>query len=248
MSHFMVGVIVHKGTDEQVLAEVERLMAPFDEGLEVDPRDEKCHCVNRIARKAGYDAAEAVKKLEQYRNDFRGLYPNFVTDEVWKEYIKPYTDLQEKVEREHPAYEKPLADCEDCKGTGLEKVRYNPNSHWDWFVVGGRWDGAIQNKPREDGKGGFNFGDEHHQVKNNSISVEDMTDAVKRVTKVLEGGVDCCIPFALVTPDGAWHEKGRMGWFGMSANEKEDNVWEKQVMDLLEANPECLVIGVDCHV
>jgi len=29
------------------------------------------------------------------------------------------------------------------------------------------------------------------------------------------------MPFAVVTPDGQWHEKGRMGWFGLVANEKE---------------------------
>lgn len=34
-------------------------------------------------------------------------------------------------------------ECESCKGTGVYKTTYNPDSRWDWYSVGGRWSGAL---------------------------------------------------------------------------------------------------------
>ena len=54
--------------------------------------------------------------------------------------------------------------------------------------------------------------------------------------------------FALVTPDGVWHERGEMGWFGMVANEKEQDDWEREVADILQNHQEDILVGVDCHI
>ena len=37
----------------------------------------------------------------------------------------------------------PASDCEDCEGSGTRVTTYNPASKWDWYQVGGRWEGEL---------------------------------------------------------------------------------------------------------
>lgn len=112
---------------------------------------------------------------------------------------------------------------------------------FDWCVVGGRWDGWIfgpeQEKKSRDGKGGFNFGNQHHTVSNNCRPVSEipLNDSYY-------------VPFALLKPDGVWDEQGRMGWFCIVKNEKSEDKWEKHVHAELRKYPEHLAIAIDCHV
>ena len=36
-----------------------------------------------------------------------------------------------------------MTDCEDCNGSGTSVTTYNPESKWDWYQVGGRWEGEL---------------------------------------------------------------------------------------------------------
>jgi hypothetical protein len=110
---------------------------------------------------------------------------------------------------------------------------YNPQSKWDWWVIGGRWNGEVRSAPGND-ETGFNFGREYHQLPENMLPVKE-----------LQAPLSC---FALVTPDGEWHERGEMGWFGMVANEKEQDDWEREVADILQKHQEDILVGVDCHI
>ena len=57
---------------------------------------------------------------------------------------------------------------------------------------------------------------------------------------------------AVITPDGEWHELGRMGWFGMSSEEPEDTLewvekyYERFIEPAIE-NGWTLNI-IDCHI
>ena len=55
-------------------------------------------------------------------------------------------------------------------------------------------------------------------------------------------------PYAIVTPDGEWVERGKMGWFGMSSNEKGDDEWRKIYEETLEKHLDCMAAVVDCHI
>ena len=37
----------------------------------------------------------------------------------------------------------PTPDCEDCNGSGTRVTTYNPESKWDWYQIGGRWEGEL---------------------------------------------------------------------------------------------------------
>jgi len=52
-----------------------------------------------------------------------------------------------------------------------------------------------------------------------------------------------------ILKDGKWFEKGEMGWFGMSSNEKEDEIWEKEWWDIINSlDPETRIAIVDVHI
>ena len=168
--------------------------------------------------------------------------------------MEPYSENLEVEMHEEPCWcltleadsklSPPPVVCEQCNGTGKYETTSNPNSHWDWYVIGGRWDGEIQGKRRDDGQGGFNFDDEHHQVEYNSMQVKDLLkDLPTEVLDTLTGERGLFCPRALVTPDGEWHEKTDSEFFGKSSDH-----WEKEVFELLQKYREYNIIGVDCHV
>lgn len=52
--------------------------------------------------------------------------------------------------------------------------------------------------------------------------------------------------FFTVVRDGIWYERGRMGWFGMSWDEKSDEEWDELFKNLIKGADEFTVI--DCHI
>ncbi len=56
------------------------------------------------------------------------------------------------------------------------------------------------------------------------------------------------VPYAIVK-DGKWHQKGEMGWFGMSSDEKDQGEWNEEVFRLFNDLPDdTLLTIVDCHI
>ena len=222
MSHFYTVVIVPDGTEPQSFHdEVERLLAPYDENIEVPEYERDCHCIGRVARKFGKAEAEKVKKIDTYRDEWnrkakeagKDMMESFLDQKGWEEFIADWTKIKEEKEKEHPDYGKPDPECDDCNGTGKYKTTYNPKSKWDWWVIGGRWDGTVPG---------------------NAIPVSELTDEI--------------IPFAMVTPDGEWHQKGDMGWWGMTSNEMSEEDWVKEVNGILKVYSKCIAIGCDLHI
>lgn len=97
---------------------------------------------------------------------------------------------------------------------------YNPDSKWDWYEVGGRWAGSLP--------GG--------------------SDRI--CAKAYLNAPEARAPFAYIDDDGRWHEKGRMGWFAMVADEKEQSTWEGTVRQHIAraADLDCDLVLVDCHI
>ena len=94
--------------------------------------------------------------------------------------------------------------------------RTNPNRHWDWWVIGGRWSGYVPG--------------------NVSLAKDLPAPEEGRTNKF----------FALVTPDGEWIEKGRMGWWACVSDEKDN--WAEIEARVLAKYPEHKVVVVDCHI
>ena len=99
---------------------------------------------------------------------------------------------------------------------------YNLNSKWDWYVIGGRWDGWINDL---------------------DSCRESLADNMARTEQVIARHK---IPHALITPDGEWHEHGRMGWWAILLTENEN--WDQEARAILASYPEQRLVIVDAHI
>ena len=152
----------------------------------------------------------------------------------------------------------------------------NPNARWDWWQVGGRWSGflhlkngesvdeavvsdidfspdreeykaalrwwevCVEGKPLEDGEDQRDFF--------NFYKPEYLIEQYGSKEKYAESRSEH-IPWACLTSDGEWMEKGQMGWFATSdaTQESRDN-FRQWFMDYIEDHPDLVITMVDCHI
>jgi len=282
MSHFTTLVLVrdycYDGLDD-LKNTVNNMLAPFDENLEVPEYGADCHCIGQVAKRAAIKVAESkVGTLGSLRESFHKDRPKEEqTDAAWKEHIKAYVEAEKEAFENHPMKDKPDPTCgfytedylhsghnagerfEDgsgCGGTGKYLSTYNPKSKWDWWQIGGRWQGALDpdyeyikdNRNYEicsycNGTGDRpdlsppEWKEECHGCNvcfgtGKALKftlAPHMKGNVKPVSEVL----DYC-PFAIVTPDGVWHERGEMGWWGIVTGEEEN--WPVIAKSILQEN------------
>lgn len=102
---------------------------------------------------------------------------------------------------------------------------YNPESLWDWYVIGGRWDG--------------------HYHRENKVTVEAAIRALGIEGGTLYGNVP---PRVLVDSNGIL-KRGREGWFGYTENEYPDEEWGAMVGERLDRSaPDAFVYFLDLHI
>ena len=235
MSHFFTLIIMPKDSKKsEYKAIISDLMEPFDEGKEVEAYFKQCWCVGRKAR--DFAQNKVWEDLDQIRKDFHEKYKGYENqDEIWKTQIwSPRNKIYESLLATHPLKEAPDTECEECKGTGKYETTYNPKSKWDWYVIGGRYDGVVKNN-YQSSENGFNFGEQHHSLENNTASIQYILD-------------NEILPFAILTPEGEWIEKGEMGWWGIVFNEKDCDISDKELTDTLTKYKDNYVVGLDCHI
>lgn len=110
---------------------VEELLAPFDEELEVAPYVETTkaeYIKNAKSLVERYKSMDSTKDDEDYAQ----LY-NAKTDEELYEAMRAY-DKKFEVDE----------DPENFDEEGNKLSTYNPNSHWDWYEMGGRYCGKLK--------------------------------------------------------------------------------------------------------
>ena len=233
MSHFTVAVLHRPDQD------IEALLAPYDESL----AEEK--------------------------------YIEFTRQEAIDHVRKHYKNMADKSDDECWHY---LADD---AGEGMVDEdgniysTYNRKSKWDWWSEGGRWSGMLRLKdggtadsarigdidftPEEDVyQRALRFWDVivEHQTK---LPNEDFFSFYNEnyyrqyygdretYARTMAG----FSTYAVVTPDGVWHQKGQMGWWGMSSETADEaKAWESEYMKrFIEGQDENLILTiVDCHI
>lgn len=113
----------------------------------------------------------------------------------------------------------------------------NPNGHWDWFEIGGRWSGIIKLKHEgeRDEKILKELGDEERKTCNSALK-KDIVNLHELKT------------YALLH-NGEWLSRGKMGWFGMSDDKISEEEWDRRLLDYLNKLPDNTKITlVDCHI
>lgn len=268
MTHFSVIVLLPRLSASEQNEEIDRLLAPYSEHLEVDEYDKPCYCVGRVAKKHGRDMADKlVGSWKAKKDDFwdmpeiKASHKRKVAamraepydeaaytaeeayqDQQWETFTAAFRQQWEETERDytehHPAYGQPNADCDTCNGTGTYRSTYNPQSQWDWYRVGGRFDGLITRNPQSS-ENGFNFDAKHETLANNSVPVTELLEAQ---------GNDLFTTWAIVTPEGEWIEKGKMGWWAISWDVKQDDAWKAISRGVYEKYSAFDAVLLDCHI
>ena len=162
----------------------------------------------------------------------------------------------------------PYTDGGGCQGTGVVTTTYNPRSQWDWWTIGGRWTGALTKyDPEQDPRnretcrscGGsgkspsaLRGSSPCAQCKGTGTDVKWPTEWVDHEGDVIEcSKVDRdFVPFAYLLPNGEWHERAEMGWFGMTSNDKRPDLWAEEWRAARDAHAASggWVAAVDGHV
>jgi len=165
--------------------DVDRLLKPYDENIEVEE-----YWVKKVSQTERDEFVEFYLKenTENRGLTFEQLYTKNGNDWNGGCWIK------------------------DNQNIWSEYSTYNPQSKWDWYEIGGRWNKSIRNN-------------------------ECLSKSVKKDF----------IPFAFVDQDGLWHERAEMGWWAMTKNEKEDDIWEKEFKNALDLYNGYVTL-VDCHI
>ena len=229
MSHFTVAVFHRPDQD------IETLLAPYDETLRVEP------------------------------------YVEFTREEAIAYARKHYKSVADMSDDRCYAY---MAEDYKTDAEGNLLSTYNPKSKWDWWTEGGRWAGML----KVDGKkvdsarvtdidftpdpleyeAALRYWDvvvEHQEKRPGEEYVSlygeqyyldyygDRETYARYMTQFST--------YAVVTPDGEWHEKGRMGWFGASSETPDEaRDWEEHYRErfLDSAEADWLLNIVDCHI
>lgn len=221
MSHFCVYVFHDKNTS------IYDLLAPYDESIEVEPYVE-------------YTKEEAIAKvreeIEDYKNEF---YAEYLKNP--EEYENKNGDDKEHIEylkNEFPKklnwtdeqcynYKKELYGDDMIDEDGNLLSTYNPDTKYDWYEVGGRWDGGIPMKT------------------NMKLEIKSCNEC-----KVSQIDMDkISSPYAYIDTDGIWHERGEMGCFGMSSNDKDKDSWDDEFKKFIKNQKKSTIVTlVDCHI
>lgn len=165
MTHFLVGVVVPKNVwqkgDSAINAHIDKVMAPYAE--EPDPK----YLVFKVKYNKKDFAKSAKEILAKVGDD--------------PELTKKYSDLI--------AAKDYTGVFDSWDGGELHQGNWghwtNPDSFYDYYRVGGRWDGRVTNNPKESDNG-FNWGDEHESVSNNSVPIKKLLGAYIARHKELE--------------------------------------------------------------
>ena len=150
MSHFFTLVIVDDdGTD--IRSQVENLLSPYDENIDVSPYERECSCIGRKARGEAREQAEAeLGTVDDFRASFKTAYPELQEldplDEkrrtAWKAHVRPLVNREKELFEAHPDKDKPDPTCGFYIG-----------DYWEQQVAKGKLDGALLGKRYEDGSG-----------------------------------------------------------------------------------------------
>jgi hypothetical protein len=140
-------------------------------------------------------------------------------------------------ETDLPALAEKMHDWMRCPG-GVDRLglfamkSYNPDGRWDWYEIGGRWDGFIHGKSLKSVR--------RKNADENLIAVSELLSARDSKDR---------LPHDIVTPTGEWVARSEIvntfsGWY---SKEYPEATWYARVLRILRAFPEHRVVCVDIH-
>jgi len=253
MSHFMLAVFT-----EEKNPDIDSIMEPFYEGLEVESY-------------VSYTKQELIdqerERLQLYHDT---TYKNWITNpEAYEkrhsdpEHIAFLKSLPEKIRcTDEEIYQKIKLDFEDDFDTdGNLLSTCNPNGHWDYFEIGGRWKNLLIQKSQERKKHCCTALASLENVGCDQAFVPDIDFCEMRkkcisslpsysemIEKSIESGIHNTLripssvidyldqaswfnTYAVITPDGNWHGLSDMDYLNVSSKTLDENDWEESYFE-----------------
>ena len=139
MSHFSVAVITAgKPTTEQL----NNIMAPFSEEFEVESFKTKEQVIKKERASLEDYKNTTYKEFLDNPEEYKSKYNNAPKHIKYleEEFPKKLLMTDEEIYKEAIKYEDKNMIMDD----GSVKSLYNPDSKWDWWVIGGRWSNFIK--------------------------------------------------------------------------------------------------------
>ena len=229
--------IIHKEGQD-----IDEMLAKYDENIDVKPY------IRRTKEKVIEEAQFLKKKV-------------FEQNRQHEEWFKPYLEA----ETDEELYKVAVGDLVDEEGNELS--RYNPDSKWDWYVIGGRWRGLLKSK--EDGEcydelpmTEIDFSPDDNTYKEYLEEWEDIMsgDSFYNPDYILNTygtkeeytrRMSVFSTYAILTPEDEWIEPGKVGWFGVSdASSENKKKYEEKYMDIINRymSDKYIMTIVDCHI
>jgi len=205
--------------EHEVKEAVNDLLVPYWKHLEDSCNRQYCRCIGSLSIKESDEYLKEFFKLDEVRGciEYFGIEPEVRPNNI------PVLEFMAKRRLAYfneycPFRYKPDPQCPICGGTGYDITYHNPNTKWDAYAIGGRFDGKIWGPER--------FEEKQEVRISAKYMIEDFSDNEgNTIEEFLPDFRDCCIedncriiseipfddvcyvPYALVTPDGAWHEE-----------------------------------------
>lgn len=233
MSHSSVFVILesHDLSDHKWFEnEVMRVLEPFDENKKVEIGEEECSCLEDEKPQHGCEECKGTGAYTFARNP-KAKWDYHIIGGRWDGSL----NKNNVKARNNPENHKP---CDTCKGEKQVKVENEKSEKFGQMVDcfwcngdGWRVDGAKLEK----------FWEKDSQ----NITTVDYVIEARASREPGKWDYSC---FSILTPDGTWHERGRMGWFGCVSDEKDRELWENAVSERLEENRGKSLVIVDVHI
>jgi hypothetical protein len=251
MSHFTVAVFTE---DEN--RDIDDLMAPYDENISAEPYVDSTK-EELIQHERKRMQSVFVDQYAEWQRDSAD-YEKRVNNPDFIEYLRSLPERMEWTDEQ--LYESAIEgyDEDDIASDGSVLSRYNPDSKWDWYAVGGRWQGMLMLKPGKTGQRGSpglmtkmspDFDGAYvadidfdamrkkqyksvqpyeEAMKNGFYTEEYMSEQYPSEFEYFQR-MTAFYTYAVITPDGVWHAPGDMGWFGMSTDSITDRRgWEDE--------------------
>lgn len=129
-----------------------------------------------------------------------------------------------------------LPECMGCEGgvdsDGLFVWQHTkPDGMWDWYVIGGRWDGIIHGRRTE------------HDPYDGNRAIENTV----AVEELLKSPLKKRLPYGLLIPTGEWLAGENFVFGPDGIQDRRDPKWGRQVRRTLRAFPVHRVVCIDIH-
>lgn len=239
MTHFIGAVIIPVDADRDEY--LDQVLERYNEGREVPHWITKDEII-----------AEVRANIESYRTDLYARYladPDTYARDCFNpkhlEYLS--TEFPQRLTwTDDQCYAHGAENFDEIRKDGAGLRTYNPESQWDWWEIGGRWNDIYATRQGE--------------------PVTDFYANITATKTALEAGeqvnphkgepdaefpqrLPWYYPHHLVTTDGEWHEAGHTGWFGYRSEDMSAVEWLARAIDLVgDEDPTATVVYIDFHI